>query len=89
MSDRCPLLRRPMTMQFVLGGGYSTIKELYNALKFITMLCFILNILRFNLGVAFLTSESIHSHHSIGKYPHFSGIIISSMSKYLYCNLLI
>ena len=33
--------------------------ELYNALKFITMLFFIQNILTFNLGVAFLKSVSI------------------------------
>ena len=34
--------------------------ELYNALKFITILLFIQNIPRFNLGVAFLQSMSIH-----------------------------
>ena len=33
--------------------------ELYNALKFITMLGFIQKILTFNLGVAFLKSVSI------------------------------
>ena len=33
--------------------------ELYNALKFITMLFFIQKILTFNLGVAFLKSVSI------------------------------
>ena len=34
--------------------GYTTMIELYNALKFITrMLFFIQKILRFNLGVAF------------------------------------
>ena len=33
--------------------------ELYNALKFITMLLFIQKISRFNLGVAFLKSVSI------------------------------
>ena len=33
--------------------------ELYNALKFITMLIFIQKILTFNLGVAFLKSVSI------------------------------
>ena len=39
--------------------GYTTMKELYNALKFITMLLFIQKILTFNLGVAFLKSVSI------------------------------
>ena len=34
--------------------------ELYNALKFITMLFFIQKILRFNLDVAFLKSVSIY-----------------------------
>ena len=33
--------------------------ELYNALKFITLLVFIQKILTFNLGVAFLKSVSI------------------------------
>ena len=33
--------------------------ELYNALNFITKLIYIQNILRFNLGVAFLKSVSI------------------------------
>ena len=33
--------------------------ELYNVLKFITMLFFIQKIFRFNLGVAFLKSVSI------------------------------
>ena len=37
----------------------ATMIELYNALKFITMLFFIQKILRFNLGVAFLKSVSI------------------------------
>ena len=41
--------------------GYTTIIELYNALKFITMLFFIIKILTFKLGVAFLKSVSIHS----------------------------
>ena len=36
--------------------------ELYNALKFITMLFFIQKVLTFNLGVAFLKSESIHTY---------------------------
>ena len=36
--------------------------ELCNALKFITMLIFIQNILTFNLGVAFLKSVSIFAH---------------------------
>ena len=39
--------------------GYATIIELYNALKFITMLFFIQKILAFNLGVAFLKSVNI------------------------------
>ena len=42
--------------------GYTTIIELYNALKFITMLLFIQRILRFNLGVVFLKSVSIYEH---------------------------
>ena len=40
--------------------GYTKMIERYNALKFITMLFFIQNILRFNLGVAFLKSVSIY-----------------------------
>ena len=39
--------------------GYTTMIELCNALKFITMLIFIQNILTFNLGVAFLKSVII------------------------------
>ena len=39
--------------------GYATMIELYNALKFITILFFIQNILTFNLDVAFLKSVSI------------------------------
>ena len=39
--------------------GYTTMIELYNTLKFITMLLFIQKISRFNLGVAFLKSVSI------------------------------
>ena len=35
-------------------SGYTTMIELYNALKFITLLLFIQKILTFNLGVAFL-----------------------------------
>ena len=38
---------------------YTTMIELYNALKFITKLFFIQKILRFNLGVAFLKFVSI------------------------------
>ena len=40
--------------------GYRKMMDLYNALKFITMLFFIQKILTFNLGVAFLKSVSIH-----------------------------
>ena len=40
--------------------GYTAMIELYNALKFKTMLFFIYKILRLNLGVAFLKSVSIH-----------------------------
>ena len=39
--------------------GYATMIELYNTLKFITMLFFIKKILTFYLGVAFLKSVSI------------------------------
>ena len=39
--------------------GYTTMVEMYNALKFRTMLYLIQKILRFNLGVAFLKSLSI------------------------------
>ena len=39
--------------------GYTTMIELYHALKFITMLLFIQKISRFNLAVAFLKSLSI------------------------------
>ena len=38
---------------------YTTMIELYNTLKFITMLFFIQKILTFSLGVAFLESVSI------------------------------
>ena len=38
--------------------------ELYNALKFITMLFFIQKILTFNLSVAFLKSVSIYIEYS-------------------------
>ena len=41
--------------------GYATMKELYNALKCITMLFFIQKILTFNLGVAFSKSVSIQN----------------------------
>ena len=41
--------------------GYTTIMELYHALKFITMLLSIQKISRFNLGVAFLKSVSIYN----------------------------
>ena len=37
--------------------GYTTIIELFNALKFITMLFYIQKILRFNIGVAFSSPE--------------------------------
>ena len=40
--------------------GYAKMIELYNALKSITMLFFIQNILTFNLGVAFLKSVCIY-----------------------------
>ena len=39
---------------------YTTMVELYNALKFIPMLYIIQKIVRFNLGVAFLKSVSIY-----------------------------
>ena len=39
--------------------GYTTMIELYNALKIITLLFFIQKILTLNLGVAFLKSVSI------------------------------
>ena len=39
--------------------GYTTMIELYNALKCITLLLYIHKISRFNLGVAFLKSVSI------------------------------
>ena len=38
---------------------YTTMIDLYNALKFIALEFFIQNILTFNLGVAFLKSVSI------------------------------
>ena len=40
--------------------GYTTMIELYNALKFLSILFFIQRILTFNLGVAFLKSVSIY-----------------------------
>ena len=46
--------------KFEIFRGYTTIIELYNALKFITMLFFIQKISTFNLGVAFLKSVSIY-----------------------------
>ena len=42
--------------------------ELYNALKFITMLYFIKKIFTFNLGVAFLKSVSIHNGQKLAKF---------------------
>ena len=39
--------------------GYTTMAELHNTLKSITMLYFIQKMLMFNLGVAFLRSVSI------------------------------
>ena len=42
--------------------GYTTMIELYNALKFIALLFCIQKILTFTLGVAFLKSVSIYSH---------------------------
>ena len=44
--------------------------ELYNALKFITMLFFIQKILTFNLGVVFLNAVSIVGTHSVN--PSFA-----------------
>ena len=44
--------------------GYTTLIDLYNALKFITMLLFIQKILTFNLGVAFLKSVSIFTNYN-------------------------
>ena len=41
---------------------YTKMIELYNVLKFITMLLFIKKISRFNLGVAFLKSVSIYGN---------------------------
>ena len=41
--------------------GCTTMIELYNALKIITLLFFIQKILTFNLGVAFLKSVSIQT----------------------------
>ena len=43
--------------------GYAIMIELYNALKFLTMLFFIQKILTFNLDVAFLKSVSICSEN--------------------------
>ena len=40
--------------------GYTTMIELYNALKFITMLVFIQKILTFNLCIAFLKSVILY-----------------------------
>ena len=57
--------------------GYTTMIELCNALKFITMLIFIQNILTFNLGVAFLKSVSIEKllslKSSVPWFDHFHG----------------
>ena len=39
---------------------FTSMIELYNALKFITVLLFVKKISRFNLGVAFLKSVSIY-----------------------------
>ena len=43
--------------------GYTKMIELYNALKFITMLLFIKKKSKFNLGVAFLKSVIIYTVH--------------------------
>ena len=43
-------------------GRYAAMIELYNALKFLTMLFFIQKILTFNLGDAFIKSVSIHKY---------------------------
>ena len=43
--------------------GYATMKELYNALKCITMLFFIQKIFTFNPSVAFSKSVSIQLKH--------------------------
>ena len=48
LSDNTKIFRR-----------YTTMIEMYNALKFITMLFLIQKVLRFNVGVAFLKSVSI------------------------------
>ena len=45
--------------EYEIFRGYITMIDLYNALKFITLLFFIKKILTFNLGVAFLKSVSI------------------------------
>ena len=55
---------------------YTTMMELYNALKFIIMLFFIQKILTFNLGVVYLKSVSIVCKWNVFKtsfYPSTSG----------------
>ena len=45
-----------------------TMIELYNALKFITMMFFIQKILTFNLGVAFYKSVSIKTEQQYSSF---------------------
>ena len=46
--------------------GYTTMIELYNALKFITVLLFLQKIFKtFNLGVAFFKSVSIYASSKV------------------------
>ena len=56
--------------------------ELYNALKFITLLFFIQKILTFNLGVAFLKSVSIYTRHQkLSTIYCFAEIIFKEQKK--------
>ena len=58
--------------------------ELYNALKFITMLFFIQKILTFKLGVAFLKSLSIFSF--IVVYSLFAFVVATWLAVLLLCS---
>ena len=66
--------------------GYTTMIELYNALKFITVLFFYSKDIWFNLGVAFLKPVSIFQNHFSFKQIVSDGMILldnASQSVYL------
>ena len=60
--------------------------ELYNALKFITMLFFIQKISRFNLDFAFLKSVNIDNACVVGQHIYLSlySCIVSLIGQHIY-----